>query len=69
MDPARLGRAMFTWIRSSREGLVKRTYQPKRRKRLRTHGFRARARTTAGRSILRHRRRKGRVRLAAGPSR
>lgn len=42
---------------------VKRTYQPKKRKRARTHGFRARMRTRAGRNIIRRRRSKGRSRL------
>jgi large subunit ribosomal protein L34 len=42
---------------------MKRTYQPKKRKRARTHGFRARRRTRAGRAILKNRRRKGRRRL------
>jgi large subunit ribosomal protein L34 len=43
---------------------VKRTYQPHRTRRLRTHGFRARMKTKGGRSVLSARRRKGRRRLA-----
>jgi large subunit ribosomal protein L34 len=44
---------------------VKRTYQPNNRKRQKTHGFRIRMRTRAGRAIVKARRLKGRARLSA----
>ena len=45
--------------------MSKRTFQPNNRRRHKTHGFRLRMRTRAGRAILSSRRRKGRNRLAA----
>ena len=45
--------------------MSKRTFQPNTRRRAKTHGFRLRMRTRAGRSIISARRAKGRVRLSA----
>ena len=49
--------------RGHSEDDVKRTFQPHRKSRKRTHGFRKRMKTRSGREVLRRRRRKGRRQL------
>lgn len=42
---------------------MKRTYQPNKRKHIKTHGFRARMASATGRKVIAARRAKGRVKL------
>ena len=73
-DPPRSGPYLRTVVcpepgppgtRQELSPVSKRTFQPNNRRRAKTHGFRLRMSTRAGRAILAARRRKGRGELSA----
>lgn len=55
--------ATYLLHRSHLKFMPKRTFQPKKKKRLRKHGFLSRMRTPGGRNVIKARRAKGRKKL------